>query len=223
MNRSTEINELATALAKAQAEIKFAPKDNTAKVNTRDGKEYTYKYSTLADVWETCRGPLSKNGLAVVQTVVTDGATAKITTLLAHSSGQLIEETLAMTARDGSPQAIGSAITYGRRYGLAAMVGIASAEEDDDGAEATHGKQKKNGDGAHQLSSDDVARIQSQTCTELKASLAGAKDKAALEIVAADVSKARKEKRITDDQADKVLGPTYKARLKELTPTQVQQ
>lgn len=142
MNRSESIAELAGALAKAQAEIKTAPKDNTGVVRgtTKGGKDYEYKYqySTLADVWDACRGPLSKNGIAVVQTAVAEGATAKITTLLAHSSGQWVEETLALLCKDASPQSIGSGITYGRRYTLAAMVGVVS-DEDDDGAKAQHG------------------------------------------------------------------------------------
>lgn len=142
MIRSEHINELAAALAKAQARIVAAPKDKTAKVEKGGAALYSYKYATLAGVWEACRGPLAENGLAVVQTVTTDGAAALVTTLLAHSSGQWIEETLTMTAADASPQRIGSAITYGRRYALGAIVGVVT-DDDDDGKAASDGHSGK--------------------------------------------------------------------------------
>ncbi len=150
MNRSENINELAASLAKAQAKIATAPKDSLGKVQgtTKAGKEYeyTYQYSTLADVWTACRAALSENGLAVIQTAVTAGAMVKITTLLAHASGQWVSEETALVAANEKPQSVGSAITYGRRYTLAAMVGVVS-DEDDDGAAATHGKQPEKPNG----------------------------------------------------------------------------
>jgi hypothetical protein len=69
--------------------------------------------------------------------VSADGARVTVTTILAHSSGEFISEALTMTAAQNTPQGVGSTITYGRRYGLASMVGI--APEDDDGNAASAG------------------------------------------------------------------------------------
>lgn len=126
--RSASIGALAAALAKAQGEMEGAAKGNT-------NPHFKSKYADLASVWDACRGPLSKHGLSVLQPVSADGAKVTVTTILAHSSGEWLEESLTMTAQQNTPQGVGSAITYGRRYGLASMVGI--APEDDDGNAAS--------------------------------------------------------------------------------------
>lgn len=128
---SEQLNELSAALAKAQGEMSGAKKDAA-------NPFFKSKYADLASVWEACREALSKNGLAVVQTAAADeAATVHITTMLVHASGQWIRDTLTMKPKDTTPQGIGSTITYGRRYGLAAIVGV--APEDDDG-EAAQGR-----------------------------------------------------------------------------------
>lgn len=126
---SGSIGKLADALAKAQGEMEGALKDST-------NPHFKSKYADLAAVRDACR-PLSKHGLAVLQPTKADGARVTVTTMLVHSSGEWIAEDLTLTAGQATPQAVGSAITYGRRYGLAAMVGI--APEDDDG-EAAEGR-----------------------------------------------------------------------------------
>lgn len=122
--RSESIAALAAALAKAQGEMEGAAKANI-------NPHFKSKYADLASVWDACREPLSKHGLSVLQPVSADGARVTVTTILAHSSGEFISEALTMTAAQNTPQGVGSTITYGRRYGLASMVGI--APEDDDG------------------------------------------------------------------------------------------
>ncbi len=124
---SAGIGALAGALAKAQAEVEGAAKD-------RVNPHFKSSYATLASIWEACRGALSKYGVAVVQSPVAEGALVTVTTLLAHASGEWIRSSLSALARDATPQSIGSATTYLRRYGLASMVGI--APEDDDGQQA---------------------------------------------------------------------------------------
>lgn len=126
--RSDALDQLAVALAKAQGQMEGATKDST-------NPHFRSKYADLASVWEACREPLSKNGLSVLQPVSADGPRVTVTTLLLHTSGQFIGEALTLTATQDTPQAVGSAITYGRRYGLSALVGI--APEDDDGNEAS--------------------------------------------------------------------------------------
>lgn len=125
---SPSIGALASALAKAQGEMEAAAKANI-------NPHFKSRYADLASVWEACRAPLSKHGLAVLQPVRADGPQVTVTTLLAHSSGEWISESLTMTATQNTPQGVGSAITYGRRYGLSAMVGI--APDDDDGNAAS--------------------------------------------------------------------------------------
>lgn len=127
--RSVSIARLAGALAKAQGSIEGASKDKT-------NPHFKSSYADLASVWEACRAPLSANGIAVLQPASADGPRVTLTTILAHSSGEWISMDLTMTAGQNTPQAIGSCITYARRYALASMVGV--APEDDDGNAATH-------------------------------------------------------------------------------------
>ena len=131
MKHSEQINEISTALAKAQGAMGGALKDSS-------NPFYKSKYADLEAVWSACRKQLSENGLAVVQTVAWADGRAVIDTMLTHSSGQWIAESLTLQPKDDSPQGIGSCITYGRRYALAAIVGV--YQTDDDG-EAAHGRQ----------------------------------------------------------------------------------
>lgn len=128
---SPSIAALAAALAKAQGEMGVAVKDAS-------NPFFKSKYADLASVSEACRGPLSKNELAFLQPLSASGAHVTVTTILAHSSGEWISQALTITAKDESAQSIGSAATYGRRYGLMSMVGI--APDDDDDGNAASGK-----------------------------------------------------------------------------------
>ena len=133
--RSDMLNELAAALAKAQGDITGAARD---KVNPAFQGS---KYATLDSCWEACREPLSKNGLAVIQLVAEANKTAvAVETLLVHSSGQWISQTVRLPVDRPTAQGVGSAITYARRYGLSAAVGVAPTDDDDDG-NAASGKQ----------------------------------------------------------------------------------
>jgi ERF superfamily len=137
MQTSEQINELATALAKAQGEITGALKDSLNPAFKRPGQDGS-KYADLASCWDACRAPLSKNGLSVVQgTQVTDGNLYLMTRLL-HSSGQWMGSMTPVTPKDDSPQGMGSALTYARRYALTAMVGIAQIDDDGNAASGRH-------------------------------------------------------------------------------------
>ena len=125
LTTSPDVAELAKALAAAQGEIKAAAKD-------RENPFFNSRYATLDAIWDACRGPLASHGLCIVQGASADEQTITVTTLLLHTSGQWIKSPLTLVPKDASPQAAGSAITYARRYGLGAMVGV-TAEEDDDG------------------------------------------------------------------------------------------
>ena len=123
-NMSASIGTLAKALAAAQSQIEGAKKDS-------EHPFFRAAYADLASVWDACRTQLSSNGLAVIQTVDGSPEVVWVTTTLAHSSGEWIRGTLRMKPVKSDPQGIGSAITYARRYALAAIVGV--APEDDDG------------------------------------------------------------------------------------------
>ena len=128
MTHSELINEIATALAKAQGQIEGAKKDAA-------NPFFKSKYADLASVWDACRSALASNGLAVVQSPSADGMRVSVDTLLTHQSGQWMGGTVSVTAKEDTPQAIGSAITYLRRYALQSFVGV--APEDDDGNAAS--------------------------------------------------------------------------------------
>ena len=127
MNKSENINELAAALAKAQSAIKGAVKD-------ANNPFFKTKYADLASVWEACRVPLTDYGLSVAQSTRMEGEIVVIETMLLHASGQFICGELALPPVKNDPQGHGSAITYARRYALAAMVGVAPEDDDGEGA-----------------------------------------------------------------------------------------
>lgn len=136
MKKSDSISAIAAALAKAQGEIQFASKD-------RENPHFKSSYADLASVWDACRQPLAKQGLSVAQGVDANETGVTVTTLLLHSSGEWLESSLTMKADRQGPQAVGSIVTYARRYSLAAMVGVAPADDDDGEGATEHTPQQK--------------------------------------------------------------------------------
>ncbi len=134
MEKSEQINELATALAKAQGEMRNAGKN-------ADNPYFKSKYADLSEILKAAKEPLAKYGLAIMQ--LYDGMSGKdisVTTMLMHSSGQYIANTGNYPVTKQDIQGVGSAITYARRYSLAAMLGL--AQEDDDGNTACQAQGK---------------------------------------------------------------------------------
>lgn len=129
MNRSENLDALGAALAKAQGEVEGARKDSK-------NPHFKSNYADLASVWAACREALTSNGLCVVQMPgpCADGR-MELTTTLLHSSGQFLSSTLSIPLAKADAQAYGSAVTYARRYALAAVVGV--SPEDDDGNAAS--------------------------------------------------------------------------------------
>jgi len=123
MDTAAPTPELNAALCKAQSEMGPARK---GKVNPA----FRSNYADLASVIEAVQ-PLHDNGLAYMQLVDTAGAVVTVQTVLLHISGQSMKCGLMTTrAKDESAQAIGSALTYLRRYSLMTACGIASADDD---------------------------------------------------------------------------------------------
>ena len=122
MRTSEQIDQLATALAAAQAEMK------NAKLN-KQNPHFKSRYADLAEIRDTVTPPLAKHGIAAVHGMDTAENGLAVVTRLIHKSGQWIESRFPV-AYD-KPQTMGSAITYGRRYNLSALSNIAADDDDD--------------------------------------------------------------------------------------------
>ena len=127
MSKSESIAKLAEALSKAQAAFPEIKKNRKANMGT-----YSYKYADMADILAAVTKPLAENGLALTQSPTVIGEKLMLETMLIHSSGEWLSGIYPLASFD-NPQAMGSEITYARRYTVTAMLGI-QADEDDDGA-----------------------------------------------------------------------------------------
>lgn len=128
MQKSDSIAALAAALAEAQGEMENASKNST-------NPHFKSKYADLAEVLNTVRPVLSKHGLSVTQFPSYGEGLVHVETIIAHKSGEWMSEKCSAPAQKQDPQGVGSAISYLRRYSLAAVCGI--AQEDDDANAAT--------------------------------------------------------------------------------------
>ena len=122
--KSEKIDKLAAALSKAQSEMKGAEKKSV-------NPFFNSGYADLHTVIESSFPHLTKYGLSVIQGNESSPGEFFVTTMLLHESGQWIKSKLKMPIEKVTAQSIGSTITYGRRYGLSAITGI--AQYDDDG------------------------------------------------------------------------------------------
>lgn len=132
---SPEINEIATALAKAQAAMENAAK-NAA------NPHFKSRYADLAEVLNTVRPALAANGVCLIQGASYDAehGLVVVDTMLAHSSGQWLAEAFSAPASKLDAQGLGSALTYVRRYSASAMVGLAQADDDGNAASGKGGR-----------------------------------------------------------------------------------
>ena len=129
--KSDKIDKLAAALSKAQSEMKGAEKKS---VNPFFNSGYAYLHTLI----ESSFPHLTKHGLSVIQGNESNPGEFFVTTMLLHESGQWIRSKLKMPIEKATAQSVGSVITYGRRYGLSAITGI--AQYDDDGNIASQSK-----------------------------------------------------------------------------------
>lgn len=177
MEMSTDIKDLATAFSKAQATVEGAAKDSS-------NPHFKNNYADLGSVWSACREALTKNGLSVVQfpgELVENRMT--MTTMLMHSSGQWMRETLSIPLSKVDAQGYGSATTYARRYALAAVVGV--CPEDDDGNAASQGNGGRQ-NGTQQQAPAGKITAQQAVELEILANDVGANIPAFLEYIKAD-------------------------------------
>lgn len=122
------------AVARALAAMRDVSRSNIA-----DAGNYTYSYASLDQVMGMARPILADQALAVTQSAAVHLAAhvVEVTTTIVHESGEWVAwPPLAVPIGAANAQSIGSALSYARRYGLLAVLGIAT--EDDDGATATN-------------------------------------------------------------------------------------
>jgi hypothetical protein len=116
------------ALVKAQSQIKNASKDSV-------NPHFKSKYADLASIWEACKEALAKNNIAVTQwPVASEDQKLHLITRISHK-GEFMQGRIAIPMDKQNAHGVGSAITYAKRYALAAALGV--ADEDDDGNAAS--------------------------------------------------------------------------------------
>lgn len=164
IEQSESIATLAKALVQVQGSVEGAVK---GKVNPA----FKSKYADLTSVWEACREPLVMNGLSVVQfpgEMIENQMT--LTTQLSHESGEWIRATLSIPLSKVDAQGYGSAVTYARRYALAAVVGV--CPEDDDGNAASQRGNARNDTAEPRINEDqrlELMGLASAQNTDMKA------------------------------------------------------
>src|SRR6476660_7397524 len=136
MQRSSEsVGALASALAKAQAELVNPEKTLTATIRAAAPGEgqRTFRYAPLSSGLEIVRKTLGQHEIATVQTTAIDqtAGMVNLTTVLAHASGEWMASDWPVCAisETATPHRIGAALTYARRYALFTLVGIASEDD----------------------------------------------------------------------------------------------
>ena len=136
LTMSEQVNEIFSALSKAQGKIQPAYKD-------KSNPYFKSKYADLASTWDACRQPLCEQGLCVIQTPQETEKGTSLVTILGHSSGQWIKGEIDLPLLKKDPQSIGSILTYFRRYCLQAMAGVAPEDDDGERAQAPYRSQKQ--------------------------------------------------------------------------------
>ena len=153
MQTSESISEIGAAMVLAQQAMLPLIKDS-------NNPFFKSKYADLQAVTEACYPALQANGICVMQSAESLGALGiNIKTRLIHKSGQFIETECAIPPAGQDPQKYGSAVTYGRRYGLQAAVGLAAI--DDDGESAMNRNTPKTASATNQpaTSPDPTAKL----------------------------------------------------------------
>lgn len=129
MKHSDSLTSLAPALVKAQGELKAITKDSV-------NPHFKATYASLDALTDAVRPILAKNGIALVQGGDSVPTGVIVETMLLHSSGEWISNSFLMPLEKSTAQGAGSAISYGRRYGLGSILAL-TTDEDDDGQAAT--------------------------------------------------------------------------------------
>ena len=166
----TDHPTLAAALAAVQSALPVVHKGKTASIRSDKGS-YGYSYADLSDVTAVIMPLLAKHGLSFSCTPRTVGERGgyELAGLLLHTSGDRIEGALPLTG--GTPQQLGSSITYMRRYLLGCMTGVVTDDDDDARAatEAAHAARRE----VHKAVAEDAVPRISETQTKRLHALCG--------------------------------------------------
>lgn len=131
--RSEQINELAASLSKAQGKFPILQKRT---------KAYNYMYADLAEILECVKDVLYENGLSLTSEI--DWSIPMLTMTLMHTSGQSISCSIKIIYRASEKvnemQAMGSSLTYARRYAISCLLNLAADKESDDDGEKSSPK-----------------------------------------------------------------------------------
>jgi hypothetical protein len=119
------MGEIHKALSKAQSKMKGAVKDST-------NPHFRSRYADLESVIDALKAPFAECGLSYFQSVSEDGQ--RLITTIAHESGEAISGSVPLIIGKQDMQGVGSAITYARRYGLAALAGVSQTDDDGNAA-----------------------------------------------------------------------------------------
>ncbi len=119
------MSEIYKALSKAQSKMKGAVKDST-------NPHFRSRYADLESVIDALKAPFAEGGLSYYQSVSEDGQ--RLVTTIAHESGETISGSVPLIIGKQDMQGVGSAITYARRYGLAALAGVSQTDDDGNAA-----------------------------------------------------------------------------------------
>jgi len=124
MEMSESVGAISAALAKAQSSIGDAEKDSK-------NPHFRSEFASLQSVLSAVRPSLSAAGVSITQWPSVEGQTVTVTTMLSHESGEWMRSSMSSPYKGPNPaQAIGSAVTYLRRYAVMAACGIAPTDDD---------------------------------------------------------------------------------------------
>lgn len=159
-NRSESLNEIFSALAKAQSEIGVAG-------HTATNPHFKSKFADLTELTKVSRPALTKNGLSVIHQILPDASGDHyMHTLLCHASGQYVETRIRLSPDKSDIQSLGKYITYLKRYTYAALVGVVTSDEDDDGESLMQSARNGNGlpnklsGGTEMVSKDQLEQLE---------------------------------------------------------------
>lgn len=159
--QSDNTAKISDALAKSRAAFKAIRRDKEVSVRTKTGGTYKFAYAPLEVVIDAVTAALSEHGLSIQQTEGIGDEAGFMVTILRHSSGEWIKSYARIIFHNGNAQEYGSAVTYARRYGLQAMLGITADDDDDSNLACGNNIQVTANKSAPKIEPKMVERLQS--------------------------------------------------------------
>ncbi|HHZ93966.1 MAG TPA: hypothetical protein EYN67_00015 [Flavobacteriales bacterium] len=146
MEKSESIKNIAVAMCEVQASMESASKSS-------DNPFFNSKYADLSEVLRCIKGIIPSKNLSFMQMPSFESGVVSVETIVMHSTGEWISSTSASPISKSNPQGVGDAITYLRRYSLAAIFGL--AQQDDDGNSNSEQPSKNKSSQNQQQGQDD--------------------------------------------------------------------